>query len=97
MWGSSFLGFVRVYKAIGTPCYAEWSECEVWGSVSRVMYVWVGVVQEMWLSMCCRSFLRRLREMAGDVPLVSLVMTVWSVVRMCVRSSRARDFSLDTR
>ena len=42
--------------------------------------------------MCWESFLPRLREMAGDVFLVSLVMAVWSVVRMCVRSSKARAF-----
>ena len=47
--------------------------------------------------MCCGSFLQKLREMVGDVLRVSLVMTVLSVLRMCVRGSRARAFSLDTR
>ena len=49
------------------------------------------------MSMCCGSFLQRLREMAGGVLLVSLVMVVWSVVRMCVLFSNASAFSLDTR
>ncbi len=52
---------------------------------------------EVWLSMCCGSFLPRLREIEVDVLPVSLAMAVWNVVRMCVRSSRARAFSLDTR
>ncbi len=36
------------------------------------------------------------RDGEGFIP-VSLVMAVWSVVKVCVRSSRARAFSLDTR
>ncbi len=35
--------------------------------------------------------------MVGAFLPVSLVMVVWSVVRMCVLFSNASDFSLDTR
>ncbi len=49
------------------------------------------------MSMCCWSLLSRLRWMVGDFFPVSLVMIVWSVVRMCVMFSNASAFSLETR
>ena len=42
--------------------------------------------------MCSGSFLQRLMKMAGGVLLVSLVIFVWIVVRMCIRSTRAKVF-----
>ena len=47
--------------------------------------------------MCCWSFLSRLRWMVGAFLPMSLVMVVWSVVRMCVLFRNASAFSLDTR
>jgi hypothetical protein len=47
--------------------------------------------------MCGGSFFWRLSEMGGNGFPRSLVMASRSIVRMCVRSSRARVLSFDTR
>ena len=48
------------------------------------------------MSMCCESFLWRLKDMAGEVFSRSSAMAVWNLVRMCVRLNSAGAFSLDT-
>jgi len=47
--------------------------------------------------LCVVGLSCRVKGDGGDVLPVSLVMVVWSVVRICVRSSKGRAFSSDTR
>ena len=75
----------------------EWFDWEFLGVLRWLVYVREGVcigdvdIDVMWVFLC------RLSEIGGGGFSMSLVMASWRVVRMCVRSSSMRAYSLNTR